>query len=81
MAEHRNELSGLLAGLAIGTVIGTVVGILIAPAPGEETRKRLKGVMEEIPDRTRKATEKVKDLIHRKRCEGRDEEEEEEAEG
>ena len=67
MSEERGELGGLLAGLAIGAAIGTILGLLIAPAPGVETRRKLKSVIEQLPERTRKTTEKVKGMLNRRK--------------
>jgi gas vesicle protein len=39
-----------------GAVIGAAIGILLAPAKGEETRKK-------VADAARKAAEKVKDNL------------------
>jgi gas vesicle protein len=70
MAQEKNEIGGLLAGLAIGTLIGTIVGLLIAPEPGEVTRRKLKYAMEELPEKAKKASKKVRDLLQKKECEG-----------
>lgn len=36
------DRSDLLAGLVIGGLVGALVGILLAPAPGEDTRRQVR---------------------------------------
>ena len=42
LSEETGKLKGMLRGLMLGAAVGTVLGILIAPAAGSETRRKLK---------------------------------------
>lgn len=61
-----NNLSKTLLALAAGTVVGTVIGILIAPASGKETRKKMSDAGNELASdlkyRFRKGKEQVRDI-------------------
>lgn len=50
-----NSEGRLVLAFLVGAAIGVGVGILVAPAPGEETRKRLR-------DLARKAQERAQDI-------------------
>jgi gas vesicle protein len=39
--ENGNAVTGLLLGIVIGAAAGAALGLLLAPATGEETRRRL----------------------------------------
>jgi len=67
MSEEKNELKGMLIGLMLGTAVGTVLGILIAPATGSETRYKLNVALDDLPEKTKKTTARVKDFIRRKK--------------
>ena len=67
MSEERGELKGMLIGLLLGAAVGTVLGILIAPATGSETRHKLKAAMDDLPEKAKETTARVKDFIRRKK--------------
>jgi gas vesicle protein len=75
MSEEKGELKGMLIGLMLGAAVGTVLGILIAPASGSETRRKLKNTLEELPDKAKSTTARVKDFIRRKKEEIEEEQE------
>lgn len=52
MADQRD----FLAGLVIGSLVGFAVGVLLAPAPGSETR-------EIIADKTQTAVKETRDTV------------------
>jgi len=51
----RNSGAGFAIGFTLGAVIGLAIGFLLAPQPGEETRKLLK-------DKTTDITEKAREI-------------------
>jgi len=67
MSEERGEMKGMLIGLLLGAAVGTVLGILIAPAAGSETRHKLKNALEELPEKAKRTTARVKDFIRHKK--------------
>jgi gas vesicle protein len=67
MSEEKGELKGMLLGLLLGAAVGTVLGILIAPAAGSETRHKLKTTLEDIPEKAKRTTARIKDFIRHKK--------------
>ena len=67
MSEERGELKGMLLGLLLGAAVGTALGILIAPASGSETRRKLNNTLGDLSDKTKRTTAQVKDFIRRKK--------------
>ena len=67
MSEERGELKGMLIGLLVGAAVGTVLGLMIAPASGSETRHKLKNKLDEIEEKTKGTTARVKDFLRRKK--------------
>ena len=43
--------SGFFSGVMLGAVLGAIAGVLLAPGPGDETRKKLKAAKKKM-DRT-----------------------------
>lgn len=70
MDENNGGNSGVLVGFLVGAVVGTVVGLLLAPASGAETRRRLRDAADKLGDEGRRriddargfATEQADDL-------------------
>lgn len=52
---EKNNSSSFVNGAVLGALVGAVFGILVAPAPGGETRRKLRGVYDE-------ATETLEDV-------------------
>ena len=77
MSEEKGELKGMLLGLLIGAAVGTALGILIAPASGSETRRKLNNTLGDLSDKTKRTTAQVKNFIRRKKGEIKGETEEE----
>ena len=75
MSEEKGELKGMLLGLLLGAAIGTALGILLAPAAGSETRRKLKTALEDLPEKTKRTTARVKDFIRHKKEEIEEEQE------
>jgi len=75
MSEEKGELKGMLLGLLLGAAIGTALGILLAPAEGSETRRKLQNTLEDLSDKTKGTTARVKDFIRHKKEEIEEEQE------
>ena len=67
MCEEKGELKGMLLGLLIGAAVGTALGMLLAPASGSETRRKLNNTLEDLSDKTKRTTARVKDFIRHKK--------------
>ena len=67
MCEEKSELKGMLLGLLLGAAVGTALGILLAPAAGSETRRKLNNTLEDLSDKTKRTTARVKDFILREK--------------
>ena len=65
MSEEKGELKGMLLGLLLGAAVGTALGILIAPASGSETRRKLNDTLGDLSEKTKRTTAQVKDFIRR----------------
>jgi gas vesicle protein len=73
MAEdQKNGLATTLLAFTLGAVIGGGLALLTAPRSGPETRKKLRGMVDETRDKLNEMTEdaetRIKNVIH----EGRD---------
>ncbi|MCM8757151.1 MAG: YtxH domain-containing protein [Candidatus Omnitrophica bacterium] len=66
MAENGHEVKGLVVGLMLGMAIGAILGLLFAPVSGEEARSRVKGFLEELPEKAKELGEKAKQALKRK---------------
>jgi gas vesicle protein len=63
-AASRSARAGFGVGLFVGALLGAAVALLFAPAPGQDTRRRLRRTMGDVRDRL---GEEVSDLDHRLR--------------
>ncbi len=61
MSEIRN--TDMLLALGVGFVAGAVAGVLLAPASGEESRRRLGELGGRALDRSREGVEHTKDAV------------------
>ena len=57
--ENKNKSLNVLTGFAIGSAIGATISLLLAPASGEETRRRIKT---EVVDAQMKAMNAIEDV-------------------
>ena len=60
MDDNRGDSSGWLVGLLVGAAVGAVVGLLLAPAPGEETRRRIREAAGKLGDEGRKKVDEAR---------------------
>ena len=65
MANENNGPS-FFAGLILGGIIGVTLGILFAPQSGEETRRQLKGKIDEFVSLGKSAWEEGKEAASQK---------------
>jgi len=66
MSDNNATAVGFLGGLLLGATSGFIVGVLIAPASGEETRRRWRRKVEdETDDLRRKGRRLVEDATER----------------
>ena len=66
MAEHNNSGETVLAFL-LGGVVGAAIGILLAPASGEETRRKIGDWVDESRKKARDFVEKERDVLRSKK--------------
>jgi gas vesicle protein len=52
--ENSGGNSGVLVGFLVGAVVGAVVGLLLAPASGAETRRRLRDAADRMGEEGRR---------------------------
>jgi gas vesicle protein len=68
--ENNGGGGGMLIGFLVGAVVGAVAGLLLAPASGVETRRRLRDAADKLGEEGRRrlddargyATERTDDL-------------------
>ena len=67
MCKHEDSSFGFAMGILGGVVAGIVAGVLLAPKPGEETRKELKVKLDELLAKAKEIdTDEVKENIELK---------------
>ena len=67
MSDETGKMKGMLRCLMLGAAVGTVLGLMIAPASGSETRRKLKNALEDLLEKTKITTAQVKDFIRHKK--------------
>ena len=70
MARGKNNLTYLGVAL-LGGVVGAALGLLLAPAPGRDTRRRLAGGASGLFDRGQDVVQGVADYVQEALTEGR----------
>ena len=60
MNNDSNVNVGLIIGLVIGAAVGAVVGLLVAPASGEETRRKLGETARRLGDEGKKKLDEAR---------------------
>jgi gas vesicle protein len=57
--RNKSSTGKVITGLLIGSVVGATVGWLTAPAAGQETRRRLKGELKSVREKSKTAVGNV----------------------
>jgi gas vesicle protein len=60
--EDNSMNSGWMIGLVVGAAVGAIVGLILAPASGEETRRRIRDVAGKLTDEGRKRMDDARDF-------------------
>ena len=71
-SRTTGSVPGGMAGFALGAIVGAGLALLFAPAPGSETRRRLRDTARGMKDDMGSAVNRTTDEI-RNRLKGRDE--------
>ncbi len=65
--DHEGQVLSFVAGLSLGAVLGAGVALLMAPAKGKKTRRRLvkaaQGARDSAQDRLEYITDEVRDRV------------------
>jgi gas vesicle protein len=67
MTHHESAGANLLVAFALGAVAGAALALLYAPAPGEETRRRIAERAREGRDRAETMVRESREFINRQR--------------
>ena len=59
--HNQGGIGKVVTGLVIGSVVGAAMSLLMAPASGEETRRKLIGDVKDIQNKARNAAENVEE--------------------
>lgn len=59
--NHSGGLGKVITGLVVGSVVGAAVSLLMAPASGEETRRKIKDEVNGIQKKARLTAEEVEE--------------------
>jgi gas vesicle protein len=60
--SDNNGTVGMMVGIMIGAAVGAVLGVLLAPASGEETRRRLSETAGKLKDEGLKHVDNLRGL-------------------
>jgi gas vesicle protein len=58
--EGGHNASSIILSFLIGGLVGAGVALLLAPRAGEETRERIKGLVDEVKEKAEEYAEQVK---------------------
>ena len=67
MASNGSSAGSVLAAFILGAAAGAAVALLYAPAPGEETRRKLAAKAREGRDRAEEFAREGRDFMNRQR--------------
>lgn len=67
MSQDGNHASTVLVSFALGAIAGAAIALLYAPAPGEETRRRLAEKAREGRERASQIAKEGKEFLNRQR--------------
>ena len=74
--KHKDLVVGVAYGLVVGVVAGAVAALLLAPASGIETRRKLRYERDHTVETARSKTRRAMARLRRERPEEEEEEEE-----
>lgn len=60
-----DKFGKFFAGVMIGSIVGGVIGFLLAPAPGSQTREKIKSNYDHVKDEVRKAAAQRSEELQR----------------
>ena len=63
MTNGSNDAGKGLLAFGIGLVAGSIAALLLAPASGEETRRRIGGIASKVTDRAKQSVGDAKDYV------------------
>lgn len=63
MTNGSNDAGKGLLAFGLGLVAGSIAALLLAPATGEETRRRLGGIASKVTDRAKQSVGDAKDFV------------------
>jgi gas vesicle protein len=67
MSNHNNSAGPVLLAFVLGAAAGAAVALLYAPAPGEETRQRIKDKAREGRDKAEAVAREGREFLSRQR--------------
>jgi gas vesicle protein len=67
MASNGNSAGSVFVAFAVGAIAGAAVALLYAPAPGEETRRKLAQKAREGRDKAEEFTRDGREFVSRQR--------------
>lgn len=67
MANENNSSGSILVAFALGAAVGAAIALLYAPAPGEETRRRLAAKAREGRDKVEAMARGGREFVDRHR--------------
>jgi gas vesicle protein len=62
MNDNDNDLGAFLAGFVIGGLVGAAVALILAPQSGEETRRRIVDMSDDLVEAGQQRVERVRDV-------------------
>jgi gas vesicle protein len=62
MNDNDNDLGAFLAGFVIGGLVGAAVALILAPQSGEETRRRIVDMSDDLLEAGQHRVERVRDV-------------------
>jgi hypothetical protein len=63
MSNGSNDAAKGLLAFGLGVVAGSIAALLLAPATGEETRRRIGGIASKVTDRAKQTVGNAKDFV------------------
>jgi gas vesicle protein len=67
MSERSNSSASVLVAFVVGAVAGAAIALLYAPAPGEETRRKLAEKARQGRDRAQQVAKEGREFVDRQR--------------